>query len=71
MTAEIIAQDATARQADPKPEFDIASALTAGGRVVSWSDWRRIDDEERAEGAKKGKLREKMTSVREMLDFLA
>jgi adrenodoxin-NADP+ reductase len=71
MTAEIIAQDAVARPAAlRRPEPDLQAAIGGSRRIVSWTDWRRIDDEERRRGQLKGKTREKMTSVEEMLRFL-
>ena len=41
-----------------------------GIRYVSWSDWQRIDEEERRRGREKGKEREKVRSVGEMLKIL-
>jgi len=41
-----------------------------GCRRVSWEDWKRIDAVERANGLKKGKEREKITSVEDMLAVL-
>ncbi len=39
-----------------------------GGQVVDWEGWRRIDAEERAKGEGRGKPREKITDVAEMLE---
>ncbi|KAK6391783.1 hypothetical protein LTR65_004277 [Meristemomyces frigidus] len=39
-------------------------------RVVSWQDWEKIDALERARGKEKGKEREKIRSVAEMLEVL-
>ena len=39
-------------------------------RSVSWSDWQKIDAEERRRGKEKGKEREKCRSVEEMLRIL-
>lgn len=44
--------------------------LRGSGRVVSWADWERIDALERKAGVAKGKVREKMTDVRRMLEVL-
>lgn len=41
-----------------------------GIRSVSWADWEKIDAEEKRRGSEKGKPREKMRSVKEMLAFL-
>lgn len=38
-----------------------------GIRAVSWSDWEKIDKEERRRGEAKGKVREKFRSVEEMM----
>ncbi|GAA5831759.1 hypothetical protein JCM11251_003869 [Rhodosporidiobolus azoricus] len=45
--------------------------LRGGARVVSWEDWERIDRVEKERGKEKGKLREKITSVKEMLELLS
>lgn len=39
-------------------------------RIVNWQDWERLDQEERSRGKARGKLREKMTDVGEMLNWL-
>lgn len=39
-------------------------------QVVSFEGWRRIDEEEKQRGQKLGKLREKILTVREMLDIV-
>ncbi|MCJ1434986.1 NADPH-adrenodoxin reductase [Xylographa pallens] len=39
-------------------------------QTVSWEGWRRIDAEERRRGQLRGKEREKITSIPEMLDVL-
>jgi adrenodoxin-NADP+ reductase len=41
-----------------------------GVRPLSWADWKKIDEAERARGKEKGKEREKFTSVAEMLKVL-
>ncbi|EMC96841.1 hypothetical protein BAUCODRAFT_148388 [Baudoinia panamericana UAMH 10762] len=41
-----------------------------GIRSVSWADWEKIDAEERRRGEAKGKVREKITRVNEMLRVL-
>lgn len=41
-----------------------------GKKVVSWKEWERIDRVERERGREKGKLREKITSVEEMLRII-
>jgi ferredoxin--NADP+ reductase len=42
-----------------------------GGRVVSFADWQRIDAEELSRGQQAGRVREKFTTVADMLSFLA
>ncbi|KAJ1032552.1 hypothetical protein NDA16_000575 [Ustilago loliicola] len=39
-------------------------------KVVGFEGWRRIDEEEKQRGQKLGKLREKILTVREMLDIV-
>ncbi|KAL8726460.1 MAG: hypothetical protein Q9166_006691 [cf. Caloplaca sp. 2 TL-2023] len=41
-----------------------------GTRTVSWEDWLRIDAAEKAQGGLLGKIREKFTNPRDMLDVL-
>ncbi|XP_022091379.1 NADPH:adrenodoxin oxidoreductase, mitochondrial-like [Acanthaster planci] len=43
--------------------------IDRGTRPVSYADWLKIDAEEKARGEKKGKPREKLTSVEEMLHY--
>ena len=42
-----------------------------GVRVVSYADWKKIDEAEIAAGAAKGKSRSKFTRVEDMLAVLA
>lgn len=49
-------------------ETDVHSKKTL--RPVSWQDWMRIDFVEREKGKAKGKVREKFTSIKEMLEVL-
>ncbi|KAF1850750.1 NADPH:adrenodoxin oxidoreductase mitochondrial precursor [Cucurbitaria berberidis CBS 394.84] len=44
--------------------------IAKGIRPLSWADWKRIDEVERARGRSKGKEREKFVSVEEMLAML-
>ena len=41
-----------------------------GIRAVSWDDWLKIDAEERRRGNAKGKQREKIRSVADMMKIL-
>ena len=56
----------------PKPGGNgLHDALVGRGvRVISYADWLRLDQEEVRRGGLKGKPREKMTRVSEMLDAL-
>ena len=55
----------------PASEEDLALLLAARGvRAVSWEDWKRLEAEEDRAGAELGKVREKFTSVPQMLSFL-
>lgn len=47
-----------------------AEVEARGVRPLSWTDWKRIDEAERARGQAKGKEREKFPSVEEMLEAL-
>ncbi|KAJ4988442.1 NADPH-adrenodoxin reductase arh1 [Stagonosporopsis vannaccii] len=47
-----------------------AEVEARGVRPLSWADWKRIDEAERSRGQKKGKEREKFSSVAEMLEAL-
>ena len=76
--ADVVAGDLVAARAagggfavEERPPLD-ARALegSSGRRVVSWEDWEVIDRVERERGQALGKLREKVTSVDEMLALL-
>ena len=47
-----------------------AEADRRGLRPTSWQDWQRIDAVERERGQQKGKLRDKITRVEEMLEVV-
>ncbi|GAC97235.1 hypothetical protein PHSY_004820 [Pseudozyma hubeiensis SY62] len=42
----------------------------SSNKVVGFQDWRKIDQEEKKRGASLGKIREKVLTVREMLDII-
>ncbi|KAI5476852.1 NADPH-adrenodoxin reductase Arh1 [Pseudohyphozyma bogoriensis] len=72
-TADLIASDLATSPSSPRSTTQdppIEKLAGGGGRVVSWKDWERIDDEEKRRGRELGKVREKMTDVKEMLEFL-
>ncbi len=59
----------------PTPSADAQTGVRdllsrRGIRIVTWSDWKRIDAAECAAGSERGKPREKLTSVDEMLSCL-
>lgn len=67
-TADIVAADLAASSGGrPPPRLDQLSTK----KLVSWSDWERIDKEERRRGSELGKPREKMTDVQELLAFVS
>lgn len=45
-------------------------AVKNGARPLTWADWKRINEAERARGKEKGKEREKFASVEDMLKVL-
>jgi adrenodoxin-NADP+ reductase len=70
-TADLLAADLfSSSPSEARPELPIEQ-LGGGRQVVSWEDWEKLDREERRRGEGKGKLREKMTGVKEMLEVLA
>jgi len=73
-TADLIASDLSSSSSPAKAsEGDIESMIERyreGKKVVSWKEWERIDRVERERGREKGKLREKITSVEEMLRII-
>jgi hypothetical protein len=52
-----------------RPSFS-QTLLFATGDAVSWEQHLSLDREERRRGEKKAKPREKVTSVREMLEIM-
>lgn len=71
-TADLVASDLSSSSSSPaeRPPLPIEQ-LRGSARVVSWEDWEKIDAVEKERGREKGKLREKITSVREMLAVLS
>jgi len=78
-TAESIAEDWHAKKPFLNEDQEVGragwdvikqEALKRGLRRVSWNDWKRIDEAEKANGAKKGKEREKFSRIEEMLAVL-
>lgn len=51
---------------------DVAELLSERAlNSVSWADWQRLDEWERKEGASRGKLRHKLTSIEELMAVIA
>lgn len=75
-TAETIAKDWAGKTADLSGERaqgweGVKAEVDALGlRPTTWEDWKKIDRIERERGAEKGKLREKIVDVKEMLELL-
>lgn len=46
-------------------------ASTSNQKIIDFDGWRRLDQEERRRGQKLGKLREKVLTIKEMLDIAA
>lgn len=77
-TGDIIARDwenevkFNEGEGDKKEGFNAVSREMKwrGLQIVSWSDWMKIDAEERRRGKEKGKEREKFRSVEEMMKLI-
>ncbi len=77
-TADIIARDwedgvkFNEGEGERKGGFEAVKNIMKdrGVRPVSWSEWQKIDAEERRRGKEKGKTREKFRSVKEMMKIL-
>ena len=71
-TVQSLLSDLGQLDQEPKPGTEGVRELLAnnGTRVVDYADWLRIDTEERRRGAVKGKPREKITRVSDMLSVL-
>lgn len=54
-----------------KPGFDHIKPVLEGIQIVFWSDWLKIDAYEQREGKKRGKPREKVVDINEMLKIAA
>ncbi len=61
--------DATARTL-PERDAIVASLEARGVRVVSFKDWKQLDDVEVARGARRGAPRDKLVDVATMLEVL-
>jgi len=65
-------EDAPGGEARPLPPRDAVDALLRerGVRVVTFDDWRRLDEIEVARGARRGAPREKFSEVEAILQAL-
>jgi len=71
--AEHIIADSAGLEARELPEREAIDSLLRerGVRIVSFDDWKRLDDVEVARGARRGAPRDKITDVGAMLAVLA
>jgi adrenodoxin-NADP+ reductase len=75
-TADLVALDlssSSSSEAEVASEGDVANMIESfrkDKKLVSWEEWEKIDKVEKERGREKGKLREKITSVEEMLSVL-
>ena len=71
-TVDVILEDAENLTRPELEAADIAAELEAKGtRVVTFQDWRRLDQLEQEAGKATGKVREKYVRIEEMLAALA
>ena len=68
-TAELIAEDWSGKSTG-KHGWDALKGEVKLGRATGWQDWLKIDATERARGKAAGKEREKIRSVKEMLEII-
>ncbi len=69
--AEAVLEDVRSGAVGGSPSFSadwLRDELGGGRQVVDWEGWGRRDAEERARGERRGKRREKITDVAEMLE---
>lgn len=73
-TIDRLLADVAGRHApsDPRRTAEAAEAALAAAvpQLVRWTDWERIDAEERARGEAQGRVRRKFTAVEDMLDLV-
>ena len=60
-----------AERALPEPEAIVSLLRERGVRVVSFDDWRQLDEVEVARGARRGAPRDKVVALDAMLEVLA
>ena len=70
-TVQRMAEDTARLATTPAAAGAVEELLrTRGIRAISWADWRRIDAVERERGAARGKVREKLTHLTDVLAAL-
>lgn len=71
-TVEALLADRSALVPCKTPDSQAVVGLlqARGVKIVSFADWKKVDEEELKRGAALGKPREKLTSVQEILTFL-
>ena len=61
--------DLNGQQLDPRPGLEGLSEAVRGV-ATSWSDWQKLDAEEVRRGEVKGKARDKIVSVQDMMEVI-
>jgi adrenodoxin-NADP+ reductase len=70
-TADLVAADLSSLPPSHEARPDLPIEELRGDRqIVRWEDWEKLDAVERARGRERGKLREKLIDVKEMLAVL-
>jgi len=71
-TVAKMVEDAAGQPAPSRPTAEEAAVFIASKteRVVTWSDWERLDQLERDAGEARGQIRRKFTSISEMIAAL-
>ena len=70
LTADLIAHDLSTRDLAQIDDAVEPESIAGGQKLVSWSDWQIIDEEEVRRGKELGKPREKITRIDQMLSLL-
>jgi ferredoxin--NADP+ reductase len=71
-TVQKMAEDIAGKTSPARPRAAMDDLLGSRNvRVVNWADWRRIDRLERERGEAKGKVREKLTRLEDVLSALS
>ncbi|GAA5825551.1 hypothetical protein JCM10212_005452 [Sporobolomyces blumeae] len=74
-TADLVASDlghaSHPRAKEVDVDREVVEKYRGGTKVVAWREWETLDRIERDRGRQRGKVREKVTSVQEMLELIA